>query len=357
MAGQNSELELAVVGCILGTAVGDALGLAAEGLSRARMNRLYPDMSRYHLVFGRGMVSDDAEHTCMTAQALIVSAGDVAVFQKCLGKQLRIWLLGAPAGIGLATVKAITRLWIGVPPERSGVWSAGNGPAMRAALLGVCCGGDPAKLRELVRASTRITHTDPKAEYGAYAVAWAAWKAASQAAPLPQEFLRELEAHLGPDAEEFTGLVREAVDSAERGETTVEFADSRGWSRGVGGYVYQTVPAVLHAWFRNPRDYRSAILAIVACGGDTDTTAAILGGILGGAVGEQGIPYRWRNGLWEWPRTVDWMRRLGKRLAAVALERTPARTLPVSPIGVLARNLFFACVVILHGFRRLLPPY
>ena len=77
--------------------------------------------------------------------------------------QLRFWLLGLPGGIGYATLKAILKLWLGFKPEHSGIFSAGNGPAMRSAIIGVCYGNDSQKLRELVKASTRLTHTDPKA--------------------------------------------------------------------------------------------------------------------------------------------------------------------------------------------------
>ena len=87
--------------------------------------------------------------------------------------RLRFWLLALPAGVGFATLKAMLKLWLGVSSERSGVFSAGNGPAMRAAILGVVF-DDRMMMQEFVRASTRITHTDPKAEYGALAVALAA---------------------------------------------------------------------------------------------------------------------------------------------------------------------------------------
>ena len=50
----------------------------------------------------------------------------------------------------------------------------------------------------------------------------------------------------------------------------------------------------------------------VACGGDTDTTAAIVGGIVGSGVGKAGIPPQWISGIREWPRTVAWMERLAE---------------------------------------------
>src|SRR5262249_11838055 len=153
----------------------DSLGLPREGLSRRRARRLFSDPPlRQHFFLGRGMTSDDAEHTCMTAQALLRSRDDPERFVRSLAWRLRFWLLGLPAGIGYATLRAILKLWLGFSPHRSGVFSAGNGPAMRAALLGVCLGDDPERLRAFVRASSRLTHTDPRAELGSYLIALAA---------------------------------------------------------------------------------------------------------------------------------------------------------------------------------------
>lgn len=60
----NEKLKRAIEGCILGTAVGDALGLACEGMSRARREKVFGPVDGYRFIFGKGMVSDDTEHTC-----------------------------------------------------------------------------------------------------------------------------------------------------------------------------------------------------------------------------------------------------------------------------------------------------
>ncbi len=125
------------------------------------------------LFFKRGMVSDDTEHACMVAQAAIASAGDPHRFARSLAWKLRFWLLGAPAGVGFATLRAGLKLWCGFGPQHSGVCSAGNGPAMRAAILGLYAEDDEHRLRQLIRISTRLTHTDPRAEAGALVVALA----------------------------------------------------------------------------------------------------------------------------------------------------------------------------------------
>ena len=347
----------AIIGCLLGTAVGDALGLPCEGLGKRRQGRLFPDLYTYRFVFGRGMVSDDTEHACLVAQALAASGGDVAAFERHLARGLRFWLLGLPAGVGKATLTATLRLWFGYGPGRSGVFSAGNGPAMRSALLGVCWGEDAARLRAFVRASTRITHTDPKAEHGALAVALAAAHASAAGAVAPGAFCDALRHALGAEADELLRRIEEAMESAVAGHTTEAFAESLGLGRGVTGYVYHTVPVALHAWFRHPTDFRAAVSGVIRCGGDTDTTAAIVGGIVGAGVGKTGIPREWRDGLAEWPRDVAWMERLGTRLARVVEQGTPLPPLPLPAPALALRNLFFLIVVLYHGFRRLLPPY
>jgi ADP-ribosylglycohydrolase len=345
-----------VVGCILGTAVGDALGLPYEGLSPRRAAQLLGPPDCYRLLGRRGMVSDDTEHTCMVAQALIASSGQTEAFQRELSRRFRFWLLSMPAGIGFATLRAILRLWIGYGPGNSGVYSAGNGPAMRAAILGAAL-DERQTLRHCVAASTRITHTDPKAEYGALAVALAAQMARRGAPVVPEHYSDELQSMLPGDARELVKLVDAAAESAKAGETTQAFADSLGLARGVSGYVYHSVPVALHAWLANQHNFGAAVMSVIRCGGDADSTGAIVGGIVGAAVGKNGIPTEWLSGLREWPRTVQWMESLGSQLESSAEVAAPRRPPELPRFSSLPRNFFFLSVVLFHGFRRLFPPY
>jgi ADP-ribosylglycohydrolase len=357
----NPRQSDAITGCILGTAVGDALGLALEGLSRQRQSRMFPVLDSHKLLpGGRGMTSDDTEHTCMLAQSLIVTGhGELATLEKTFAAnfawRLRFWLTGLPAGIGMATLRAILKLWLGFPATKSGVFSAGNGPAMRAALIGVCFGHDTQRLTTLVRAATRITHTDPKAEHGALAVALAAQLASRGVDVTPAEFVNTLGEHV-TDAE-FMALVRSAADSAARGDSAEAFAEGIRCGKGVSGYMYHTLPCALQVWLTHQNDYREAVTAMVRLGGDADTTAAIVGAIVGARVGKAGIPAEWLNNLVEWPRSVAWMERLGARLAARAEDTARRQAVWINPFALLLRNALFMIVVLLHGFRRLLPPY
>lgn len=344
-------------GCLLGTAVGDAIGLPCEGLTRSRQRRLFPDIRRYHLLFGRGMVSDDTDHACLTAQALIASGDDIAAFERNLASQLRSWLATLPAGVGLATLRATLRLWRGVPPSRSGVFSAGNGPAMRAPIIGLyCTPRRPSLLHVLVRTSTRITHTDPKAQYGAHAIAIAAAMAGEGEDVLPDLYLRVVIDELGSAAKELAGLISLAVVSAKFGQTSEAFCSDLGLSAGISGYMYHTVPVLIQTWLRHQTDLAGGVEEIVRCGGDTDTTAAILGGIIGARVGPEGIPARWLKGLAAGPHTVEWMEELGRRLFLLAYG-LPSQQMPENRAALFGRNMLLLSAVLAHGFRRLLPPY
>jgi ADP-ribosyl-[dinitrogen reductase] hydrolase len=58
------------------------------------------------------------------------------------------------------------------------------------------------------------------------------------------------------------------------------------------GYVINTLEAVLWCLLRNG-DYRDTVLEAVNLGSDTDTTAAVVGGLAGISYGLQGIPTEW----------------------------------------------------------------
>lgn len=340
-------------GCLLGLMVGDCLGLPREGLSARRARRIFGEEPRHALIGRRGLASDDTEHACMTAQAYLASGGDPRLFARSLAWRLRLWLLGLPAGIGFATLRALFKLWLGFPPSRSGVYSAGNGPAMRAPILGLVCWNDRGRLEALVRASTRLTHTDPRAERGALAVALAAGYAATHepATFRREDVLAEIEAIIPPEDSEARSWLASLRRAVLHTVDDDRFVEETGLERGVSGYVYRTVPAVLWVWLSSPFDYAGGLERVIALGGDTDTTAAIYGGIAGAAVGSAGIPKRWLDGIVEIPRSVGWVRRLAGSLAAGG-DPVPLAW-PLLPV----RNLVMLLIVILHGFRRMLPPY
>lgn len=354
-----------IIGCLLGTAVGDALGLPYQGLSRNRIYQSHTPIKGHALILNKGMISDDTEHLCMTAQSLIVSGGNSQKFARHLAWRLRWWLLGLPGGISLATLRSCLRLWLGISPQKSGVNSAGNGAAMRSAIIGICYGRDRAQLISLVKASTIITHHNHKAELGAIAVAVAAYMASSQSLIVPQDYYQTLKQFLGhslvklPHTETaaFLTLIEQACISAEENEPGVIFADKLGNYKGISGYIYDTIPVVIQVWLRNQDRYSHGIREIIYLGGDTDTTAAILGGIIGSSAGVSNIPLQWLDNIVDRPRSITWIKFLGKRLAQSLDAEFPQSALPLAFYWIPLRNLVFWVAILFHGFYRLLPPY
>ncbi|MEC5125372.1 ADP-ribosylglycohydrolase family protein [Verrucomicrobiales bacterium BCK34] len=339
----------AILGCLLGTAVGDSIGLPLEGVHPPRAEKLKGTETRHRLLFGRGMLSDDTEHTLMVANALLLHSNNPKRFEKRLATSFRWWLASLPAGIGLGTARAIIKLWCGFPTSKSGVYSAGNGAAMRSAIIGVHFNEDVAKREEFVVTSCRITHTDPRAEEAAIIVATAA-ACASRSAPT-NEILETIGKLV------FSDEMREGLHNLhshlEMNSTVSEFATLHG-NRGISGFAPRTVSTALFAWFRHRGDFEKMISELLSCGGDTDTVAAIAGGIAGADCGERGIPAEWINGICDWPRSIPYIRKVADKFAA---NPTPPPLPKLFWPAIPLRNLFFLCVVLCHGLRRLLPPY
>lgn len=350
-----TALTPAIEGSLLGTAVGDALGLPYENMSARRIRKLCGRPTKYRFLFGRGMVSDDTEHSCLVAQSLATCGEDAELFEQDLARRLKWWLARLPAATGRATAKSLVKLWLGYSTSHSGVFSAGNGPSMRAPIIGAAM-RDEQTMVDVVSRSARITHSDPKAAYGAIAVALATMMSRDEQVITGSEFLARLERLLPSDdaAIELCQLITGAVESVEAGESTTEYAFRALGRSGVTGYTYHTVPAAIHCWLSHPDDFKEAIVTMVECGGDTDSTAAIVGGIVGARVGRDGIPEGYLQKIWEWPCTVSWM----TGLANVVESRNDTQSIPRLPaVRQFVRNLGFLFVVLLHALRRLAPPY
>ncbi len=339
----------------MGAAVGDAIGLPREGLSRLRAVHLFGAPPLKHcFFFRRGMGSDDTEHALMTACALLESRLALDGFAKRLAWRLRFWLMRCPAGVGLATLRAAAKLWLGFGPEHSGVYSAGNGPAMRSHVLGVFFSDDMKLLKESVRISTRLTHTDPRAEEGALAIAIAAAHATRQGVHVDPEFvLGEIADNIsGEELHEHLRVVKTALTE---NLSVFEFADRMGWQRGISGYINHTVPFCVFAWLRHRDSFRDCVESAICCGGDSDTVGSIVGALSGATLGKDAIPAEWLSGLMEWPQSVAWIEAL-----AAGVHADPDQSKALPPLfwpAYIVRQPLFMAIVLAHGLRRMFPPW
>jgi ADP-ribosylglycohydrolase len=265
--------------------------------------------------------------------------------------------------VGWATLRAIVKLCIGFSPEKSGVFSAGNGPAMRAPIIGACFADQPERIVSYVRASTRMTHTDPRAEDGALAIALAAAHGVRRGPDgvSYRELLDEIQLRIHQD--ELRRALEQVREYLSRGADVTEFAQAVGFSKGVSGYMLHTVPAALYCWLSKPADIERAVEDVILLGGDADSTGAIVGALAGATAGASAIPEAWIDGIKDWPRSITWMKALGKRLTLTfGQEKPPIAGETVGPLplfwpAIPVRNLIFLAIALAHGFRRMLPPY
>ena len=95
-----------VAATLLGTALGDALGLPCEGMSARRIARRFGRLDRYRLLGRTGYVSDDTEQSALVAQSLAKFPTDPDRCARAFRRSLVGWFWRLPWGVGLATVTA-----------------------------------------------------------------------------------------------------------------------------------------------------------------------------------------------------------------------------------------------------------
>ncbi|MFI9403467.1 ADP-ribosylglycohydrolase family protein [Nocardia sp. NPDC052316] len=174
-----------------------------------------------------------------------------------------------------------------------GSW--GNGAAMRVAPLGVYFAQDSDRAAEQAASSAEVTHRHPEAIVGAMVVAVAAGHAAVTRGIgcAPSELLDAVEPYL------VDGRTADGVRRARKllGCSVAEAAYELG--NGAEVSAQDTVPFTLWVAASFLRDYPRAVTACVAVGGDADTTAAIVGGIVAAHTGVgrrgdiRGVPEEW----------------------------------------------------------------
>ncbi len=167
--------------------------------------------------------------------------------------------------------------------------SYGNGSAMRVAPLGgYFANSHPVSIAWEAKKSAEVTHRHPEGIAGAVAVAVAAavaWQQRNSPVELARKAIFEALVSL-PDSKTLQGIkVAAVLDTALDPEEA-------GRQLGNGSLVTcpDTVPYVIWSACRKLNDFTQAIVDTLAGGGDTDTTCAMVGGIVALHVGMDGIP-------------------------------------------------------------------
>ncbi len=292
-------------GCLLGLALGDALGFVVEAeppdVAAAYVRdelRAGRAGARSHPSFGFGQYSDDTQ----LARELLRSVRECGGFDPAaFGRRIaRLFAEGRDIGAGPGTRGAARRLGAGIPWAEAGAPApyAGNGSAMRAAPVGLLLADDiPALIRVAVEQS-RVTHHDTRCAGGAVAIAGAAALAARGGRIQPAAWLAELVEWVWP-VDQVVGAAIERVAgwvaleptraTAELGKAGLDPAYTDRW-RGVSAYVVPSVAWTLYAFLRSPDSYWEAVCTAIEVGGDTDTLGAMAGALSGARLGAGALP-------------------------------------------------------------------
>lgn len=336
-----------LAGTLLGTALGDALGLPCEGMSGRAIARRFGVVDRFRLLGKTGFVSDDTEQAALVAQSLAHHPDDAQACVRAFRRSLLGWFCRLPWGVGRATIRSCARIALGFQP--SGVMSAGNGAAMRAAIVGAFFHDRPRERETFGRLLAEVTHRDVRAVEGALYVAELA-AACLRHPERTSPFASQEEARkIVQDAELGTALDR-AVELECAGASFSEAAKVCGTS----GYVVSSAAFATFGFLRHADDPMKALSESIGVGGDTDSIAAILGAWLGTRHGVSGLPDDLIRRIHDGPFGPSHLRALAACLAGVR----EGRQEPVprySPTAALARNLALYPVILGHGFRRLVP--
>lgn len=196
-------------------------------------------------------------------------------------------------GYGRGAHAVLSQIAAGTPWEVAakqlfgGQGSCGNGGGMRSAPIGAYFAGDVDAVIANAAASAAPTHAHPDGVAGAVAVAVAA-AAVVDGERDARAVLETVHAHTP------AGATREGIRRAIAMLRAEPITVAAELGNGSAVIASDTIPFAVWCAATHLADYAGALWACGSVGGDIDTTCAITGGIVVGAVGLAGIPAEWR---------------------------------------------------------------
>ena len=313
-------------GALYGLAIGDALGMPTQMLSRAEIVRRWgpllpgfePALPGHPIAAGMaaGTVTDDTEQAVLLGRLLVKGHGTIdsrelaaalTAWERDMAERCSLDLLGP------STKRAVAAVLAGVPPEEAGATGATNGAAMRIAPVGIAVRvidagtrpdravpPDPATaslstLVDRVVMASSVTHDTGIALAGAAAVAAAVSAGISGATVAEATTLGVQAARLAAGRGHWVA----GADVAARIEWATGLVAGRAEAE-AAGLIYtlvgtslatqESVPAAFAVLAASPADpWRTCRLA-ASLGGDCDTVAAMAGAIAGACHGAGSFP-------------------------------------------------------------------
>jgi ADP-ribosyl-[dinitrogen reductase] hydrolase len=285
-------------GCLLGLAVGDAIGTSVEFMPPGSFTPLTDMVGGGPFSLAPGEWTDDTSMALCLAESLIEKEGFDPIDQ--LERYVRWYRTGYLSSngrcfdIGITTCASLHRFERTHEPYPgpTAPHTAGSGSLMRLAPVPMFYARHPQTALEKCADSSRTTHANPKAVdacryYGALLLgALHGQPKEALLAPIRKwQFLdtntTALLSDLAPD-------IAEVANGSFKQKQPPDIQGS--------GYIVRGMEAALWA-FHHSTSFREGVLMVANLGDDADTTAAIYGQLAGAYYGEENIPAEWRAKL------------------------------------------------------------
>lgn len=295
------ELKDRIRGVVYGQAIGDALGLGTEFMSKTEVSESYPAglkdysqmiMDGHRRRWKAGEWTDDTDQMLCIFDSLL-ERGEVDVVD--IAGRIRSWVDGGGRGVG-RTVDSVVHhpLFLDDPHHASlEIWEGGgrkmaaNGAVMRSSILGVWGFRSREAVARNAEEVCRITHYDPRCVASCVAQCLA---------------IRSM--LLGEDDQ--AAVAKEAEDTAVSYDSRMaeyfELARSpsieelRLDDEDYIGYTLKAMGAGFWVLLHSP-SFEDGLSAVIHEGGDADTNGAVAGSLLGARFGFSGIPDHLVQGL------------------------------------------------------------
>ncbi|MEU6680477.1 ADP-ribosylglycohydrolase family protein [Streptomyces sp. NPDC046925] len=296
------------LGAFYGLALGDALGMPTQIMSRADVVRVYGTVTGFEASrsdnpvsagMPAGSVTDDTDQAVIVARLLVEGGGHIEPLRfadELLSWEREMKDKGSFDLLGPSTKAALDAVAGGTDPKEAGKYGTTNGAAMRVTPVGIAFAADPLPdFLDRVVESCQVTHDTNVGIAGAAAVA-AAVSTGVAGGTLDEAFDAAITAAeagarrgnwiAGADISARIAWARELVaglDEATALDRVVALI-------GTSVASQESVPAAFAVLALTGGDpWRSALLA-ANLGGDSDTIAAIAGAIAGSVHGLAGLP-------------------------------------------------------------------
>ncbi|MGY2263059.1 ADP-ribosylglycohydrolase family protein [Pseudomonas sp. SDO55104_S430] len=294
------------LGAFYGLALGDALGMPTQSLSRDDIKARFGEIKDLQDAgplqpiaanMPKGSITDDTEQAILVGQLLVDGKGRIKpaqLAQRLIEWEAEMQAKGSQDLLGPSTKRAIEMILAGHSPEEAGRYGTTNGAAMRITPVGISADvSDPQRFIEAVIQACQVTHNTTLGISSAAAVAAVIsaginGMALGEALSLGQHIAQQAQSHghwvAGGRIASRIGWAQTISVDSDKAALADLLYDVIGTSVASQESVVVSFALAQQVAIGEMTAFDALCMA-ASLGGDTDTIAAILGAMLGACLG------------------------------------------------------------------------